>query len=146
MDLSLSGIVFTAFAMLAGYGIITFFKNHDRRSSDSMLLYAVATVGILMYGGLLRGNGWAADTERLPEEFIFVHGLVSEPDPQHGKQGAIWVMIRVVSHPDSPYLVHLPYSPGMASDIKHLTEIARIKADELPVRVKKPDYKNTTNP
>jgi hypothetical protein len=134
MHINLGSMAFTVITLMVGYSLITQLREKPRRNTMFCIL---VLAGFITWGGLnVRREGWPERVVQLPDQFIFINGIVREPDVVNGVTGAIWVVIRVEEDPTQPRTLQVPYTPGLASDVKKLSETARIKGMEIPVRVR----------
>lgn len=135
MGFSVDGLMVAALTLVCGFTIGAGYAN--KRYRESLAFPIMFGLALLFYGSFSNREGWPTRSSELPSEFIFIHGIVREPDPVNGVSGAIWVTLRNRIDPTKPFTYELPYSPGLASDVVVLQEVARIKGMEIPVKTKK---------
>jgi hypothetical protein len=132
---SIESGVFTAFLLFAGYHAGTLLRT---KQAGSIRELSVALILVLLvYGASGRRAGQPEEVDSLPEEFVFITGLIKQPNESEGAGGKIWVILRLKDRPEIPQTLELPYSKSLASDVSKLSRLARIKDIEIPVTVKK---------
>jgi hypothetical protein len=132
---SIEGGAFAALLLSAGYYAGTLLRSKQTGTIKKLSIALILV--LLVFGASGRRAGHPEEVDSLPEEFVFITGLIRQPNESDGTDGKIWVILRLKERPEIPQTLELPYSKSLASDVAKLARIARIRDIEIPVTLKK---------